>query len=331
MIKRIEIERKKAELEHIEELTRARRTRNRAEAEAEARVKAAEAEAAEARRAQKLAEARAEAEEIEALSKLRMEAINLKAEEQLIACSVRGSFVALSMVKSLFRQGLEKEKLFTVRGGEVCCSQVKTVSPGFEPGCSPSAETKPFVLPESSIAATCYNVADVTRSEMKMNVDCQPVVCEPRVRGGMCVSNGFRDNYLGSHVNERKINSEALPFYSQQLNDKIKRHEPPHQLAPSSSRDTNESILCTCLDRQGRNEYINLASQIAYDGSNIAFVFYENQIRRLMEESSYDDRKLEVLRASCVGQPREMVNLFCAPMKNMSTNQRIEKAIDRLR
>ena len=50
-----------------------------------------------------------------------------------------------------------------------------------------------------------------------------------------------------------------------------------------------------------------------------------------MEKSPYDDRKLEVLRASCVGQPREIVNLFCAPMKNMSTNQRIEKAIDRLR
>ena len=218
-----------------------------------------------------------------------------------------------------------------MRGGEFGCSRLRTVPPGFEPGCSPSAETKPFVLPELSNVATRYNVADVMRSEMKMNVDCQPVVCEPRICGGMCVSNGFRDNYLCSHVNERKMNSEAPPFYSQQLNDEIKRHEPPRQLAPSSSRDPNEFILRTYLDGQGRSEYINLASQIAYDGSNITFVFYENQIRRLMEESSYDDRKLEVLRASCVGQPREMVNLFCALMKNMSTNQRIEKAIDRLR
>ena len=36
------------------------------------------------------------------------------------------------------------------------------------------------------------------------------------------------------------------------------------------------------------------------------------------------------LRASCTGQPREMVNLFCAPMKSMTTPQRIEKALDRL-
>ena len=50
-----------------------------------------------------------------------------------------------------------------------------------------------------------------------------------------------------------------------------------------------------------------------------------------MDESPYDDRKLEVLRASCTGQPREMVNLFCVPMKNVSTSTRIEKALDRLR
>ena len=50
-----------------------------------------------------------------------------------------------------------------------------------------------------------------------------------------------------------------------------------------------------------------------------------------MEESPYDERRLEVLRASCTGQPREMVNLFCVSMKNLTTTQRIERAFDRLR
>ena len=50
-----------------------------------------------------------------------------------------------------------------------------------------------------------------------------------------------------------------------------------------------------------------------------------------MDESPLEQRKLEVLRASCVGQPLEMVNLFCAPMKSMSASIRIEKALDRLR
>ena len=108
-------------------------------------------------------------------------------------------------------------------------------------------------------------------------------------------------------------------------------HELPQQPQVNEVANNNDLILRTYLDRQGRNEYITLASQIGYDGSNIAFVFYENQIRRLMSESPFEERRLEVLRASCVGQPREMFNLFCVPMKNMSTSQRIEKALDRLR
>ena len=100
---------------------------------------------------------------------------------------------------------------------------------------------------------------------------------------------------------------------------------------PTTTANNSDSVLNAYLERQGRNEFINLASQIGFDGTNIAFAFYDNQVRRLVDESSYDERRLEVLRASCVGQSREMVNLFCAPMKNMSPAQRIEKALDRLR
>ena len=50
-----------------------------------------------------------------------------------------------------------------------------------------------------------------------------------------------------------------------------------------------------------------------------------------MEESPFGERRLEVLRASCVGEPREMVNLFFAPFKNMTTQQRIDRALKRLR
>ena len=91
------------------------------------------------------------------------------------------------------------------------------------------------------------------------------------------------------------------------------------------------SVVHNYLERQGRNEYINLASQINYNGSNIAFVFYENQIRKLMEESPFGERRLKVLRASCVGEPRELFNLFFAPFKNKTTQQRIDRALERLR
>ena len=105
----------------------------------------------------------------------------------------------------------------------------------------------------------------------------------------------------------------------------------PNVDTPVASESNPNAALSAHLERQGRKEYINLATQVGYDGANIAFVFFENQVRRLMNESLYDERNSEVLRAACVGQPHEMVNLFCAPMKSMTTAQRTEKALDRLR
>ena len=46
-----------------------------------------------------------------------------------------------------------------------------------------------------------------------------------------------------------------------------------------SSQENDESIFKIYLDRQGRNEFVNLFSQIGYDDKNV----YENQIRKLME------------------------------------------------
>ena len=49
-----------------------------------------------------------------------------------------------------------------------------------------------------------------------------------------------------------------------------------------SSRQSNlnhASVFEAYLKRQGRNKYISLATQIAYESHNIAYVFYENQIR----------------------------------------------------
>ena len=60
-------------------------------------------------------------------------------------------------------------------------------------------------------------------------------------------------------------------------------------------------------------------------------MFVENQVGRLTNKSPYGERRLKVLRAACVGQPREIVNLFCSSMKSMTTAQRIERDLDQLR
>ena len=50
-----------------------------------------------------------------------------------------------------------------------------------------------------------------------------------------------------------------------------------------------------------------------------------------MNEAPCNKQKLEALRASCTGQPREMVIIFITPVKSLSTSQRIDMALGRLR
>ena len=111
-----------------------------------------------------------------------------------------------------------------------------------------------------------------------------------------------------------------------QIKSGFGEQELPQHCCVSEVANGNDVILRIYLNRHGRNEYINLASQIGYKESNIVFVFHENQIRRLMNEIPFEERRLEVPRVSYVRQPREMVNVFCVSMKSMSTFQRIEKA-----
>ena len=168
-----------------------------------------------------------------------------------------------------------------------------------------------------------------TKPKVLASVETKPQLSKTNTRERNSDDFTRRRTDEGTNYNDRDFRDNI-----RSRNPTFKRDEPQMRFdqRPSSRVSENSELaLHTYLQRQGRSEYINLASQIGYDGKNIAFVFYENQIRRLMNESPYDERRLEVLRASCTGQPREMVNLFCVPMKNLSTSQRIEKALDRLR
>ena len=148
-------------------------------------------------------------------------------------------------------------------------------------------------------------------------------------------SRGHHSNYQNTtepNSVAHRDNSNVKKFRSCGRKEAVAVRTPrPEQVNANAAAASSNSVFEKYLERQGRNEFINLVAQIGYGGRNIAVVFYENQIPKLMSESTCDERKLEALRASCSGQPREMVNLFLASMKNMSTSQRIEKAIDRLR
>ena len=354
--RRIEVERKRAELDNMQELAKARARKRRllAEVEAEAEKQRFEAEAekqrfeaeaekqrfeAEAEKQRFEAEAEkqrfearaekervlAEAEEAEILAKLRLESIKLKAEEELISCSEYGSSIASksrsAKIKSCVSESrdpfqkvnrLSFKPKSVLKNGSINKHNSERQLNTNERDVS---ETKPSLL--FDYPQSCGSVLGVTRKITPLNFESK-FVSETRCKDKL---------FDPSHNTNDVAHAGTVP---QPGARNLNSFNPDSQMR-NSVIATNELNWQTYLDRQSRNEYITLASQIAYDGSNTAFVFFENQIRRLMEESPIEERRLEVLRASCVGQPREMVNLFCAPMKNMSTAQRIEKALDRLR
>ena len=337
IIRRIEIERKKAQLANEEELAKARKMRLMAEAEA----RMAEAEArrvqveAEAQRVHAEAENRracllAEADEAEALAKLRLETANLETEEKLIAYSERGSSVATlskaSKIKSRCRPPVERNAYnppVKSNNAYYPCAKIGTSN-----ACA--SKTQPE-NPFNGICARLQRPLPSHLIQQKEMPDTKPY-CVNDNSASLGLDGHKRQNAIKCFDSEqvgpvdiKNLNRDACEtpvapaLVASRPNTQFKTSMGPEPRLQTQDFNTSNAQINwhTYLDRQGRNEYITLAAQIAYDGNNIAFIFYENQIRRLMDESPFEERKLEVLRASCVGQPREMVNLFCAPMKSI--------------
>ena len=367
IIKQIELERRRSELQVLEDLARSRKAKAEGKAKAEA--------------------AAAAAEEEETLAKLRLEAIELEAEEKRIACgseagsvvsgrsrrSVRSTLSAVSFKSSLIKNAEFKRSAEPAHGTEAGSkpevgailvehkARELRLRPLVTEPRPRSNEPQPMQFEQKRNSVT--NVTNSINKKFNATfINDKTTVLNPQARSFIPqhVSGSRNHNSAAYHNDYAENSGNVQKCASRRVLDAENQHTvlstaeygnsansnvgpnpcpqfrvnaaiSPNVDTPVASESNPNAALSAYLERQGRNEYINLATQVEYDGANIAFVFFENQVRRLLNESCYDERKLEVLRAACVGQPREMVNLFCAPMKSMTTAQRIEKALDRLR
>ena len=247
----------------------------------------------------------AEAAEAETLAKLRLEAINLGAQEKLEVCSERGSSVSK---RSESRLSFSKNY-----GYDFCDSQLGEIDPKLRLSLNADKvklNVDPFV--KSTVEdMTVTKKMTKLQSNPVLNV-AMPLETKPAVTnhlndvfavdssaGKNPNSCGFapqrasavegcqrtavarsNDEYLKEL--DPVLRSDSLPRTRKNWNVpsrvSVGKPDPYHY---ASNADT---VLHTHLERQGRNEYINLASRMGYDGSNLAFVFYENQVRRLIDE-----------------------------------------------
>ena len=320
------------------------------------------------------------------MAKLRLQAIELEAEEKSTACgseagsvvsgrsrsSVRSTSSAVSFKSSLIKNDEFKRSAETARGTEAGSKpkvgamllkhkarELRLRPLVTEP--RPRSNEPQLMLFEQKRNSVTNGTNSIKEKFNAMFINDKSTVSNPQARGFIPqhVSGSRNHNSAAYHndyaensgnvercVSRRVLDAEnqhTVSSTAQYGNSANSNVEPnpcpqfrvnaatwPNVDTPVASESNPNAALNAYLKRQGRNEYINLATQVGYDGANIAFVFFKNQVRRLMNDSPYDERKLEVLRAACVGQPREMVNLFCASMKSMTSAQHIENALDRL-
>ena len=241
------------------------------------------------------AEAKVKETEAEAEAKFRIEEAKLAAEERFIALSAPGLSEAGSR-RSAFKV-VEREKI------SASCPQERN----FEQYIQVDKKTV-RARPEASIPKPLYNPSGPVETKFFVNPGHPNFIKwrEPR----------------GRHINDVDATSWFAHFRPERTNS---------DYVAGDSRILNDHVFQTYLDRQNRKEYINLASQMSFNGDNIAFVFFKNQIQKLMNQCPISERRLEVLRAAYVGQPCEMVNLFFGPMRGLSTSERVEKALERLK
>ena len=281
--RQIELEYQRIELEASRDLARAK-------------ANAAAAEAKEVAEAAAAAEAKAVAEAAEADARFRVVKAKLEAEERLLSLSECGSAVGGSWRRGLearsgtdSHRGLSKKKRGTISDRD------------FPLG---------GAYPDDSSGRGCFaGGVDVRAHNHGEAYAAQPNApkIEKNVRHGTELNLGVGGGGTASKPEQFfKLSRGAPDFNAGDYTKPAVSFKLPIFVNNSGSNgnynaaNRSESVFTTYLKRQTRNEFVNLASQIGYDGHNIAFIFYENQIRALMTESPCQERRLEILRASCI-------------------------------
>ena len=222
------------------------------------------------------AEIKAQIEEAEALARMRLEEAALDAEEKLLACSELSSSVTSSRN---FKSHWSKTSL-NIGTNLHQTKEPKTIklfnSPGTKrPGSTDSfkvTNTEKVPLLNTALSCQSCNKTQAEPDRTKNKVEDKQCKIALNSTAKEFTHSSILPTAKGNYINSAKAR------------DIVSHYQSNVPVTPLLSEST---MLQTYLDRQGRNEYVNLASQIAYDGVNLAFVFYENQIRRLMDESPY--------------------------------------------
>ena len=79
-----------------------------------------------------------------------------------------------------------------------------------------------------------------------------------------------------------------------------------------------------------RKDFLDEAILVGYDGSNMPYIMFYNQIMNLLKRCYYPDRKLALLRAACVRTAAQTIAVIISDTPGFDDDTKISMALDRL-
>ena len=102
-----------------------------------------------------------------------------------------------------------------------------------------------------------------------------------------------------------------------------------YQRHPQVEQETDRGHT-QCARDSSRKDYLDEAVLIGYDGTNMPYVMFYNQIKNLMTRCPYPDRKLPILRAACVRAAAQTIAVVISDTPGFEDETKISMGLSRL-
>ena len=133
--------------------------------------------------------------------------------------------------------------------------------------------------------------------------------------------------YDGGVKNKYSYVSAALPAVTNARSCNVGGLNWNNGLSPVQSGSTQQDSF---FQYQNCRTFIDKASLINYNGSNMPYIFFHNRIKALMDSCPFENSRLTLLQAACVGLAGQNISNLVADTPGLSEARRIEMSLERL-
>ena len=144
-----------------------------------------------------------------------------------------------------------------------------------------------------------------------------PKICGPYGKSAVEYDGGVKNKYA----------SDALPAVTNARSCNVGGLNWNNRLSPVQSGSTQQDSF---FQYQNCRTFIDKASLINYNGSNMPYIFFHNRIKALINSCLFENSRLTLLQAACVGLAGQNISNLVADTPGLSEARRIEMSLERL-